>query len=1042
MKNNLEYWKNKYPRSYNDTLLSSKQKGEIKKDGDKNKKENKKGNASDPKDTYEFSFVKFDEKTISNQLDGIMKRYERKEPKRNSDPPQVNKNSNGNQNQKKNFERNSDQSSLCTDSMSNDFNFPKKSLNYNPPENKSVSVMAKVSSEDDDLNINFDEIEEFIKEDEERERKAKTKIQNPLQNKKSLQNPFQNSQNSFKNNKHSSKNTQLSVNNFGLNQGKHSIYDLPNLQRNGDNTYTNHKLADLSEWQGEFEWDEDVDMANVSIFGYHTFRPNQREIINANLAGRDIFVCMPTGGGKSLTFQIPAIIQQDKVTLVVMPLLSLIQDQTSYLNALGIHVIFLNMDPKEILNSYDAYFNNDCDSDNVKMIFLTPEKIAQSQRAVELLKKLYADKKLARAAIDECHCVCKWGQEFRPDYLHLKSLKSWFPDLPILAVTATATNKVREDVINQLAMKNTLFFRSSFNRQNLFIEVRNKKEVNGVEKDISEFIKNEYPNDSGLIYCATKKHCEELYETLSTEYRIKCGVYHASIKEADRADIHEKWKNNDIKVIIATVAFGMGINKSDVRYVIHFSMPRSFESYYQEIGRAGRDGEKAKCILYYAPGDRKIQEFLLKSIAPKLRSESLRQITEMVDFCEDQIECRRTTALTYFDEKFERKNCNSMCDNCEYIEENGYTVEEKDVSSDCEKILKVLIDARAKVVEFTVSSLAEYLRGTAKGKRFNDKNNGKNLGILQGNNEKYVKSLIRKLIIKRYIDEELKDAGNKCYSIIKSNNAALAYVNNPTLREKITILSLNKNTKKEDNSKMDSDVDMDEAAPKKKKKKAKKKAKNSDGNGNKSDEDIIDPILYGYSTKSQFNDLYEKLKNRRKEILDQENERIKKEQKEQKAPQTKNLSILDIFPENGLKELCRKLPETEDALNMGNINGVALNILKKYGKFFLDLINEHIAFYQINKEDPKFEAVRNLTSKVTEANKKLPSQRQRPYLNYAEINNKKELQYSEKKKKKEAQGEEFDSKELDELMTKFQKSGSKAENKSLKFTQKESVKES
>ena len=344
-----------------------------------------------------------------------------------------------------------------------------------------------------------------------------------------------------------------------------------NNYRNNNNINNNQNDAsfdvekNLKEFGQKYDWDEEVEEINLKKFGYAKFRPNQREIINASLCDRDIFVCMPTGGGKSLTYQIPALVN-DGVTIIVMPLLSLIQDQTTYLQGCGINVLFLNSENTLKLD-YDKFFHSENEDDLYKMIFLTPEKIAKSMKTMNLLSNLYNEGLLVRCVVDEAHCVSQWGREFRSDYLNLKILKQKFPKLPILALTATAPNKIRDDVINQLGMKNTVFFRSSYNRKNLYIEIR--KKTKGFIEEIAKFIKEEYPNDSGLIYCSTKKNCELMAKELKTKHKISCSFYHASLTEQRKNKIQERWKNNRIKVIVATVAFGMGINKSDVRFVIH-----------------------------------------------------------------------------------------------------------------------------------------------------------------------------------------------------------------------------------------------------------------------------------------------------------------------------------------------------------------------------------------------------------------------------------------------------------------------------------------
>lgn len=801
--------------------------------------------------------------------------------------------------------------------------------------------------------------------------------------------------------------------------------NISNIKTNSDDKYSmgqghfiekfsaNYKLADLKEWICPFqEWDEFVENVNQKVFGNKCFRPNQREIINASLSGRDIFVCMPTGGGKSLTFQIPALIRSG-VTIVVMPLISLITDQVSIMNGLGVKVIFMNHEGSdEIDQNYMEFFHNHDEEDRCKLIFLTPEKLSQSTRTINLLKRLYREGLLERFVIDEAHCVSQWGREFRPDYLHLRVLKKDYPNTPILAITATAPNKIRDDIISQLKMQDTLFFRSSYNRNNLFIEIRNKKLITNVMENMANFIKEKYPNASGLIYCSSKKECETIAEKLKKNYGISAHFYHASMPDKQKSQVQEKWKNDEIRIIVATIAFGMGINKADVRFVIHHAMPKSFENYYQEVGRAGRDGKNSHCIMYYNPADRRTLEFLMFKSGnnKKMNTQNLRKMTELIEYCEEYIECRRVIALLYFDEKFNRNNCNKMCDNCKKMLDR----EEKDISQLCRTVLEFMNNCYRENLDITLTNAVDYLRGKKiKGKTPKNDNNSKAL-----NNEKedMIKKIFRRLIISRYIDETLTSAPNfkgkneNIFCVLNITNEGIDFLrkkNNPKIIVTIPKTEsknnyavdtsnnngfIDKNDSKDINdynfnthndvvinnltkSKVSVEKTNEVIAKKKDRKYNRARPESSDhkednkNNTNANTANTFTPGMieedYGFCTQTQFDELLEKLKLKRRELLKEENRKLENEINNTNIAQVKKLTVDDIFPITGLKELCRKLPTKECDLDSNYIFGVGNKFLQKYGKEFLPEIKRHMDIYQVFKDETEISEILATANKMT-----------------------------------------------------------------------------
>ena len=455
-------------------------------------------------------------------------------------------------------------------------------------------------------------------------------------------------------------------------------------------------------------WSPEVQRMLKDRFRMKGFRHNQLEAINATLAGDDAFVLMPTGGGKSLCYQLPAVVKSGKtrgVTMVISPLLSLMQDQVDHMKALGIQAVAFN---GECSSEYKRQVMNAFDERNpehfIELLYVTPEMVNKNAAFNNGMRTLYRKGKFARLVIDEAHCVSQWGHDFRPDYKSIGQVRLQFPEVPVMALTATATQNVIVDIRHNLGMTDCQIFSQSFNRPNLYYEIRTKTTNTNATETIAALIKAKYQNLTGIVYTISRKQAEDVANKLA-EHGISARHYHAAIEPQEKVEVQHAWQKGTVKVVVATIAFGMGIDKPDVRFVFHHGIPKSLEGYYQETGRAGRDGKPSDCVLFYGRGDIRVLKKLISDGdgSHEQKERQMAMLNRVTSFCDNRSDCRRTEILRYFGEDFSPEECQKACDNCQA----GLVFEQQDFSRYAVAAIRVVEVQR----KLTANQCADILLG-------------------------------------------------------------------------------------------------------------------------------------------------------------------------------------------------------------------------------------------------------------------------------------------------------------------------------------------
>lgn len=612
-------------------------------------------------------------------------------------------------------------------------------------------------------------------------------------------------------------------------------------------------------------------------FGYDSLRPGQKELMDGILQGKDVLGIMPTGAGKSLCYQVPALMLEG-ITLVVSPLISLMSDQVKALNQAGVHAAYINSSLTENqIHAALAY----AAQGKYKIIYVAPERL-NTARFLDFA--YYAD--ISMVTVDEAHCISQWGQDFRPSYLEIADFLAKLPDRPIVsAFTATATERVKQDITESLHLQNPVTVVTGFDRPNLFFRVVNRKGGKETDNSILNYVKR-HEDESGIIYCATKKNVDSVYALL-LQYGIAAGHYHAGLSLEERKKNQDDFTYDRIRVMVATNAFGMGIDKSNVRFVIHYNMPQSMENYYQEAGRAGRDGEPAKCILLFSTQDVMISKLLLGSKdfegmdfqeIEQVKHQDSRRLQLMEGYCMTT-SCLRNYILEYFGE-----TTHQPCDNCGNCHQE---FEELDMTLDAKWVVGCITEMRGRYGQALVIGT---LLGSKKARLKDIGATSYNCyGQLENRTEADLRLLISQMIRMGYITQTEGE-----YSVLKAGNIA-------DLQNKNTKIIIKKFKEKEKIS-----------TTKKHKTPFKKDSFSASTESSSTD---------STATNSSHNSaLFEALRQLRLQIA-----------KEESVPP------YIVFTDRTLIDMCSKLPQNED--EMLNVSGVGQNKLKKYGQRFLQEIS-------------------------------------------------------------------------------------------------------